>query len=265
VFDPDYGWVWIPGQVWAPAWVVWRWGDGWVGWAPLPPQVEWRVGIGLTFGAGPSDWSVPGAWWCFVRHRWFLDSRLRDRLEPAPRNVTLIGSSRVVSDYDDFEQRPRNRGVDVGEFERAMGRAVPRFKAADAASPLDADRSARAGVLRVYRPAIAPSAPATAPKPEPPVTPRPASQTRRAAEERLLDQYFQRQERRIESEHREEQRTRAPGLDPAALERRHELERRALAEQKERERKIIERRMAEGIVKPQGKAKPGREAPRNPR
>lgn len=35
-FDPVYGWVWVPGIEWAPAWVTWRVGDRYVGWAPLP-------------------------------------------------------------------------------------------------------------------------------------------------------------------------------------------------------------------------------------
>ena len=33
----DTGWTWIPGRVWAPAWVAWRWGDGYAGWCPLGP------------------------------------------------------------------------------------------------------------------------------------------------------------------------------------------------------------------------------------
>lgn len=32
-----YGWVWIPGTRWAPAWVEWRYGGGYVGWAPMGP------------------------------------------------------------------------------------------------------------------------------------------------------------------------------------------------------------------------------------
>lgn len=32
------GWVWLPGRVWAPAWVSWRYGDGFVGWCPLGPR-----------------------------------------------------------------------------------------------------------------------------------------------------------------------------------------------------------------------------------
>lgn len=38
--DPAEGWVWVPGTVWAPAWVEWRAGGGYIGWAPmLPPAV----------------------------------------------------------------------------------------------------------------------------------------------------------------------------------------------------------------------------------
>jgi hypothetical protein len=32
------GWVWVPGYTWGPAWVSWRYGDGYAGWAPLPPD-----------------------------------------------------------------------------------------------------------------------------------------------------------------------------------------------------------------------------------
>ncbi len=31
-------WVWIPNTVWGPAWVQWREADGYLGWAPLPPE-----------------------------------------------------------------------------------------------------------------------------------------------------------------------------------------------------------------------------------
>ncbi len=33
-----FGWFWVPGDEWAPAWVDWRYGDDYVGWAPLPPD-----------------------------------------------------------------------------------------------------------------------------------------------------------------------------------------------------------------------------------
>jgi len=36
--DALAGWTWVPGRQWAPAWVVWREGQGLVGWAPLGPD-----------------------------------------------------------------------------------------------------------------------------------------------------------------------------------------------------------------------------------
>jgi hypothetical protein len=42
------GWCWVPGYTWAPAWVSWRYGDGYAGWAPLPPDSF--VGVDYTDG-----------------------------------------------------------------------------------------------------------------------------------------------------------------------------------------------------------------------
>jgi hypothetical protein len=38
-----YGWVWIPGYVWAPAWVTWSYSDAYIGWAPVPPTFDFSV------------------------------------------------------------------------------------------------------------------------------------------------------------------------------------------------------------------------------
>ena len=46
VLDPGYGWIWVPGIEWAPAWVSWRVGGGYIGWAPLTPP-------GLIFAGRP--------------------------------------------------------------------------------------------------------------------------------------------------------------------------------------------------------------------
>ncbi len=42
-------WIWVPDTTWGPAWVQWRVGDGWVGWAPMGygrgayfPEAMWR-------------------------------------------------------------------------------------------------------------------------------------------------------------------------------------------------------------------------------
>jgi hypothetical protein len=43
------GWYWIPGTVWAPAWVSWRYGGGFVTWCPLGPP-------GVVFGYRHPAW-----------------------------------------------------------------------------------------------------------------------------------------------------------------------------------------------------------------
>ena len=37
VYDSDYGWIWVPGVEWAPAWVCWRFGGGYV---PDGPKLD---------------------------------------------------------------------------------------------------------------------------------------------------------------------------------------------------------------------------------
>ena len=35
---PTLGWFWVPGFVWAPAWVSWRYNNGHVAWSPYAPR-----------------------------------------------------------------------------------------------------------------------------------------------------------------------------------------------------------------------------------
>jgi hypothetical protein len=37
-FIDGAGWVWVPGRVWGPAWVAWRYGEGYAAWCPLGPH-----------------------------------------------------------------------------------------------------------------------------------------------------------------------------------------------------------------------------------
>ena len=55
----EFGWLWVPGYEWAPAWVSWRKSDEYVGWAPLPPEATWQPASGfgpsvdVSFSIGP--------------------------------------------------------------------------------------------------------------------------------------------------------------------------------------------------------------------
>ncbi len=67
-FDDDFGWVWVPGTRWAPSWVAWREDDGQdvVGWAPIPPGVNYSIGVGFGSGFYYDDfnsWYAPSWVW----------------------------------------------------------------------------------------------------------------------------------------------------------------------------------------------------------
>lgn len=44
--DPYYGWFWIPGYEYAPAWVLWSQADDYYGWAPLGFGVDINISVG---------------------------------------------------------------------------------------------------------------------------------------------------------------------------------------------------------------------------
>jgi len=254
-FDPGFGWVWVPGTVWAPAWVCWRWNDEWIGWAPLPPDVEWHVGVGLRYQDPEFHRVLTPPVWSFVRRRWLAERNIRHKLESAPRNAWLVRETRISYDYDELDRRPRNRGLDVHEFERSVARPLPRVRVVDAVSSRLGDRPAKGGAIQVFRPDIAPPAeqpPTVTPRRAPPL-PEPKLREVEAKEQRRFESFFERQQRHIESAQRKEVRRAPPGTDEQELRRRHEQERAALEEQKARERKVIEQRIEKRIVKPDRK------------
>ena len=55
-WDGYYGWVWVPGYEWAPAWVSWRVSGDVVGWAPLAPGLSVYV----------TSYPFVDFWWTFV-------------------------------------------------------------------------------------------------------------------------------------------------------------------------------------------------------
>jgi len=153
-YDAGYGWIWVPGDEWAPAWVAWRSGGDYVGWAPLPPQVDvFRAGFNLE---------IDPLAFAFVETRYLCEPRVYNRFVPAARNVTIVNITRNVTNYTVVNGRVVDRGVEVRNIERATGHAVPRVELRDSVS-IDAARGARAahGQLSVYRPSVSatPAAP----------------------------------------------------------------------------------------------------------
>jgi hypothetical protein len=123
----DYGWLWVPGTEWAPAWVDWRHGDGWVGWAPLPPHVPLhRDDIGLVIVERKRY--IPITSYCFVEERYLLEPRIVRYITPPRRNHTLIPVTRNVTNYVIVNKRVIDRSIDVKYIERVVRKPIRRYR-----------------------------------------------------------------------------------------------------------------------------------------
>ena len=129
--DPVQGWIWVPGIEWAPAWVTWRTGGDFVGWAPCAPR-------GVT---------VAPALFVFVGTGHFQDPVRRTSV--TVNNATAISETRLQAGPA-REQRNINgktqdvvinHGPDMDAIQKATGRqfkAVP-IQAASQRTPVPHD------------------------------------------------------------------------------------------------------------------------------
>lgn len=122
LFDASSGrWIWVPGRRWAPAWVSWRYGNGWVGWAPLPPRARWH----RHTGAAPARIGLAPRFYCFVRQRSFLASDPRRDFAPPSRGAELLNATRNVTRYRALGGHVANESIPRTELEQALGRPIP--------------------------------------------------------------------------------------------------------------------------------------------
>jgi hypothetical protein len=241
--NDNLGWVWIPGRVWGPAWCAWRYGDGWIGWAPLPPSVAWSDGVGIGFSA---HWDnlIGHREWVFVHDRDFLRPHLRDYLEHSVHNVNIIGHTNDVTRLDYDHGRIMNHSFDRERIERFVGHPVRRYALRDMRD-LDEWRHGRGGgrEVRMFRPRIS----GNEAHHEPPFF-RPGReesdeemQARHEAERRAMNDWLDREGSDLHRRH-EEERLHSHGYEPRELQRRHDLESHELREMRDRNSRRMESR-----------------------
>ncbi len=253
VFDDDYGWVWIPGTEWAPAWVAWRQSDDWIGWAPLPPGATWQSNVGLTWNETFANQIDEDAW-CFVPASAVLAPAIATRILPAARNHALLGRTELSVHFDALGGHPRNLGLDEQLVARVTGRPVPHFRLADLRRPGPARPQGR--TLPMFRPQFRPN-PGRAPRSvekEQATTAQYDQQLRLQQEmdQRRLDMQYQSDRRRLEAQQRAEEQQNAQEPAIERMRQQHAAERDALDRQHERERRVIDSRYEKGMVRGNG-------------
>jgi hypothetical protein len=95
------GWVWTPGDQWAPAWVSWRYGNNFVGWAPLPPEARFDGAAGIQQWAD-GQYDLSSSDYTFVPASEFGDDSMAGVQVPPEQNGPIFDDSENVTDiyYD---------------------------------------------------------------------------------------------------------------------------------------------------------------------
>src|SRR6266699_3585485 len=121
------GWVWVPGNQWAPAWVSWRKGNDYVGWAPLPPEARFDQHTGIHnwsdnyYDIGPDQY-------CFVATREFGAQRAESTILPPERNVAIVNQTTNVTNITYNNTTIVNEGPNYDEVRAKSREPMRRFR-----------------------------------------------------------------------------------------------------------------------------------------
>ena len=159
------GWVWVPGDEWAPAWVSWRKGGDYVGWAPLPPEARFDRRSGIHnwsdnyYDIGPDQY-------VFVPTRQFGEERVERAIVPEQRNVTIINQTTNVTNISYNNTIIVNQGPSYEELRTQTQTPIRRLRLERQTSVTvnDPRATVRGDVLEIPAPVIAPVRPSERPR-----------------------------------------------------------------------------------------------------
>lgn len=201
-YDDYYGWFWVPDNEWGPAWVTWRGGNGYYGWAPMRPGMS----ITSSFNNDYRDINR----WNFVRDQDFGRNDLDRYYINRGNYTTIINNSTVINNTTTDRRRNATyvAGPPADNVQRATGRSVNRVRIQDNERP---GQKLGNNELKIYRPQVERTADKRTAPPKvtnireiKPVRERGSGNSRRdiapmenTGEQRQTDQSPQRERRRI--------------------------------------------------------------------
>jgi hypothetical protein len=126
------GWIWVPGDQWAPAWVSWRHtdDDDYVGWAPLPPEASVTASVGVHSWCD-SYYDIGPAAFSFIRIRDFCRPSYGEFIVPPQQNFTIINRTQNITNITYNNNLVYNYGPQyerVSQIVRRQGQQVPNYQ-----------------------------------------------------------------------------------------------------------------------------------------
>lgn len=167
----DYGWVWRPGYEWGPAWVSWRFGGGYAGWAPLPPETELVYESRPLTGHLDVEFDIGPGYYNFVDVRYIGEPVLRSRIVDVNQNVTYINQTVNVTNITYKNKTVYNYGPDLTVVNQYSSRPIQKLKLERQAN-VDFSVAAKSGGLnKVQGNALVVSAPVRMTRPAKQIAP----------------------------------------------------------------------------------------------
>ena len=145
-FDDYYGWEWIPGYEWAPAWVSWRQGGGYYGWAPLMPGIS----ISLIFGG--RGYNIPDNYWSFAPQAYINRPNIYNYYVPHTRVINIIRNTTVINNTYARDNRRYIAGPGIQDIQRVTHQQPQVYNISNAARP-GANR-VQNNTISLFRPSV---------------------------------------------------------------------------------------------------------------
>lgn len=139
--DPYRGWAWVPGYDWGPAWVSWRQGGGYYGWAPLGPGVNINVNV-----------NIPAPYWTFVPQAYVTSPRLFSYCVPRPQVVNIYRNTTIINNVYRTNNRVYGYGPRREEIEYVTRQRVPVYRVENTGRP--GRDEVRGNSVGIYRPDV---------------------------------------------------------------------------------------------------------------
>ena len=168
------GWVWAPGREWGPAWVSWRTGGDYVGWAPLPPRRGGDIYVDFSpiTAQVDIDYDIGPSYYNFIDVRYIGEPVLRERIFAADQNVTYISRTVNVTNITYNNSQVYNYGPDYNMVSRYSNRPIQRLSIQREAN-VDPSAAARSkSLMKVQGDKLVVAAPQQFQRPPKPVSPK---------------------------------------------------------------------------------------------
>jgi len=140
-------WMWVPGYDWAPAWVSWRTGGDYYGWAPLGPGINVGAGVGYGGFIAPERWN-------FCPRNYITSGHFNNYCIDRSRNITVINNTTVINNVNTYRNTRFVAGPERRDVERYTNSRINPMPIRNAGRP--GATTINRGAIQMYRPNVRP-------------------------------------------------------------------------------------------------------------